>query len=56
MVGLLSRYSIYAPRLISLKLERSQASNSKVFAQVSTNFTDTSYDPNYIVTEIQQQK
>lgn len=56
LVGLLSRYSNFVPRLISLKLERSQACNSKVFAQVSADFTDTSYDPNYIVTKIQQQQ
>ena len=56
MVGLLSRYSNFVPRLISIKLERSQACNSKVFAQVNGDITDTSYDPNYIVTEIQQQQ
>lgn len=56
MVGLLSRYSNFVPRLISLKPEHLQAGNSNMFTQVSPELTDTSYDPNYIVSEIRQQQ
>ncbi|ACV21987.1 RNA polymerase sigma factor, sigma-70 family [Slackia heliotrinireducens] len=52
----MSRYSNFAPRLISLKPEYLNPSDSGAFPLVSTNITDTSYDPNYIVTEIQQQQ
>ena len=52
----MSRYSNFVPRLISLKPECLQASNCNAFAQVTSEITDTSYDPNYIVTEIRQQQ
>ena len=56
MVGLLSRYPNFVPRLIGLKPEYLNPSDSNVFAQVNDDITDTSYDPNYIVTEIHQQQ
>ena len=49
-MGLLLRYSNFVPRLTTIKREHSQARNSKAFTQVSVDITDTSYDPNYIVT------
>ena len=56
MVGLLSRYSNFVPRLINLKPKYLNPADSNALPQVSTDITDTSYDPNYIVTEIQQQQ
>ena len=55
-MGLLSRYSNFVPRLIGLKPEYLNPSDSNVFAQVNDDITDTSYDPNYIVTEIRQEQ
>ena len=56
LVGLLSRYSNFVPRLISLKPECLQACNCNAFVQVSDELTDTSYHPDCIVTEIRQQQ
>ena len=55
-MGLLSRYSNFVPRLINLKPECLQAGNYSMFTQVSHELTDTSYDPNYIISEIRQQQ
>ena len=56
LVGLLSRYSNFVPRLIVLKPECLQTCNSNAFTQVATEITDTSYNPDCIVTEIRQQQ
>lgn len=50
----MSHYSNFAPRLIALKPECLQAYNSNAFTQVTSEITDTSYDPDYVVTEIRQ--
>ena len=56
LVRLLSRYSNFVPRLISLKPEYLNSSLSNVSAPLATDLTDTSYDPNCIITEIKQQQ
>ena len=55
-MGLLSRYSNFVSRLISLKPEYLNPSNINVFQQVDPEITDISYDPDCIVSEIRQQQ
>lgn len=52
----MSRYSNFVPRLISLKPEWLNSSLSNASAPLATDLTDTSYDPNCIITEIEQQQ
>lgn len=56
MVGLLSHYSNFVPRLMILRPEFLNPTDFNPFSQVSTEFTDLSYDPDCIIVEIRQQQ
>ena len=52
----MSCYSNFVPRLIILRPEFLNPTDSNPFSQVSTEFTDLSYDPDCIIVEIRQQQ